>query len=139
MPFDQRLAESGLPSVYRLGQVFRSSGNASDPTSGDLTFFYAKTPTDAATLETSIDSMWPETYKELAVLEVATYLAAKDEREDETAYLVIERDKWLRMFLAFLEHETANERRSYGMAVPFNTGSMVPIASLLAGGSGVAL
>lgn len=139
VPFDQPTAESGIPAVYRMGQVYLSAGNASDPTSGDLTFFYAKRPTDAGSLSTNIDSMWPEAYKELAVLEVATYLAVKDEREAETAHLVSERDIWLRMFLAFLEHETVNERRSYGMAVPFNTGSLVPIASLLAGGSGVTL
>lgn len=139
VPFDQKTAESGLPAVYRMGQVFLSAGNAGDPTSGDLTFFYAKTPTDAATLGTDIDSMWPETYKELAVLEVAAYLAVKDEREAETAYLVAERDNWLRMFLAFLEHETINERRSFGIPTPFNTNSVVPIASLLAGGSGVSL
>jgi hypothetical protein len=139
VPFDQKTAESGLPAVYRLGQVFYSAGNAGDPTSGDLTFFYAKTPTDVAAVDDPIDSMWPETYKELAVLEVAAYLAVKDGRESEVAYLVGERDNWLRMFLAFLEHETVNERRSYGMPVPFNTGSMVPIASLLSGGSGVTL
>lgn len=139
VPFDQLTAESGLPAVYRMGQVFLSAGNAGDPTSGALTFHYAKTPTDAATLGTSLDSMWPDTYKELAVLEVATYLAVKDDRKDEVAYLVGERDNWLRMFLAFLEHETVNERRSYGMPTPFNTNSLVPIASLLAGGSGVTL
>lgn len=137
VPFDQKDAEAGLPAVYRMGQIFRTAGNPSDPTSGSLDFFYAKTPTDAATLTTNIDSMWPESYRELAVLEVAAYLAVKDEREEEIAYLTSERDNWLRMYLAFLEHETVNERRSFGHISPFNTGSLAPIASLLAGGSQV--
>lgn len=139
VPFGQRTIESGKPAVYRLGQIFRSAGNAGDPASGNIDFFYSKRPTDAATLATAIDSLWPEAYSELATLEVAAYMAAKDKLGDELAYFTSERDRWLRMFIMFLEHETMNERRSYGHVQMFNTGSLVPIASLLAGGSSVEL
>ena len=43
----------------------------------------------------------------------------------------------LLLFLAFLEHETLNERRRWGHINPFNVPSVVPIASLLSGGSSV--
>lgn len=137
VPFEDRSAESGLPAVYRLGQVFRSAGNTNDPTSGTLTFFYSKRPTDVAALTSDIDSMFPDAYRELAVLEIAAYLALKDGRAEEVARLVAERDRWLRMFLAFLEHETVNERRRFGHLQPFNTGSLMPIESLLTGGTEV--
>ncbi len=139
VPFDQRTIESGKPAVYRFGQVFRTAGNANDPTSGSLSFFFSKRPTDAATITTSIDPLWPEAYAELATLEVAAYMAAKDKLQEELSYFVSERDRWLRMFIMFLEHETMNERRAYGHIQSFNTGSLVPIASLLAGGSSVEL
>lgn len=139
VPFDDRAAESGVPAVYRLGQVYRSAGNAPDPTSGDLEFFFSKRPTDAVSLETDIDTSFPEAYIELPILEVAAYLANKDQRQEELSYLVTERDRWLGLYLSFLEHETLNERRRYGHIRPFNTGSLIPIASLLTGGSSVEL
>lgn len=140
VPFDDRQAETGVPRVYRMGQVYRTVAGAGDPpASGDLTFFFSRRPADAASLGATIDAGFPEAYIELAHLEVAAYLANKDQRQEELAYLVAERDRWLLLFLAFLEHETVNERRRFGSMQPFHTGSLVPISSLLTGGSGVEL
>lgn len=139
VPFDQRAIEAGKPAVYRWGQIFRSAGNTGDPTSGSIDFFYSKRPADATSLTDDIDSLWPEAYAELATLEVAAYMAAKDKLTEELAYFVTERDRWLRLFIAHLEHETLNERRSWGHIQEFNTGSLVPVASLLTGGSSVEL
>ncbi len=139
VPRDQRTIESGKPAVYRWGQIYRSAGNALDPVSGNLTFFYSKRPTDAANLTSPIDSLWPVAYSELLSLEVACYMANKDKLQDELGYFVSERDRWLRLFIAHLEHETLNERRAYGHIQQFNTGALVPIASLLTGGSSVVL
>ena len=137
VPFDDRTAEEALPAVYRMGQVFQSAGNASDPTNENLTFYFSRVAVASSALDDPIDALFPEAYKELADLEVALYLAIKDQREAETAALVMERDRWLLLFLAFLEHETLNERRRWGHINPFNVPSVVPIASLLSGGSSV--
>lgn len=138
VPFKERDVEPTIPAVYRYAQVYRSAGNASDPTSGNLTFFYSERPTDVADLTTEIDTRFPVAYKELLDLETAIYLAIKDERESEVAALVRERDRSLLMYLAFLEHETLNEVGIQHIS-PFNTPSMIPIASLLTGGSEVEL
>lgn len=137
VPIEDPTAESGLPAVYRISQEYRTAGNASDPTSGNLTFLYSKRPTDLTATTDTIDTLWPTAYAELAALEVATYLAVKDGREGEVPYLAGERDRWLVMFLAFLEHETMNERRRYDQR--FNVPSAGPLMSMLAGGTGVAI
>lgn len=139
VPFDQRDVEDGKPAVFRFGQVFRTAGNALDPTDGALNFYYSKLPTDATQYTGTLDPMWPDSYAELAALEIACYMAAKERDQEELAYFVSQRDAWLRLYLAFLEHETANEREGYGALRPFNTGSLVPIASLLTGGTSVKL
>lgn len=139
VPFDDKLAEEALAAVYRMGQIFRGCGNTNDPTNENLTFYYSKVADASSALDDPIDSMFPEAYKELADLEVALYLAVKDQREEEVTFLRGERDRWLLLFLAFLEHETLNERRRYGHINPFNVPSVVPISSLLQGGSSVEL
>ena len=135
VPFDDRTAESAMPGVYQIGQIYRSAGNAADPTGGSLRFFYSKRPTDPATLDATLDALWVEQFNELLSLEVAIYLATKDERAGELNALIGDRDRWAQMFVAFLEHETANERRRWGHIRRFNTNTLVPVGSLLAGGS----
>lgn len=136
VPFDQRDAEDSMPSVYRMGQVYRAAGLPNDP-SGALDIFYAKRPTDIAALADPIDAMWPEAYAELAALEIAAQLANKDNRREELGFIVKERDRWLLLYLGFLEHETLNERRRWEPA--FNTSTLVPISTMLTGGSDVEL
>jgi hypothetical protein len=135
VPFDDRKAESGLGAVYRIGQSFYPAGNTPDPTGGDLRFYYAKRPSDPADLNAALDALWTEQFNELLVLEVAIYLALKDGRGDEAAVLRADRDTWARLFIAFLEHSEANERRRFGHLRRFNTNTLLPIGSLLAGGS----
>lgn len=134
VPFDDRKAEPGIGALYSFGQIYRpASAGAPDPQAGNLTFFYAKRPTDPATLATTLDALWTEQFNELLILEVAIYLALKDGRADEVNAYKADRDRWAQLFAAFLEHETMNERRRYGQIGRFNTRSMVPIMSLLAG------
>ena len=137
VPIEDKQAESGKPAIYAFGQKFYSAGNANDPTGGNLTFFYSKRPTDPATLATALDATWVEQFNELLVLEVAIYLALKDGRADEAAALKADRDRWAQLFIAHLEHETANTRRRYGHLRRINTQTLVPLASLLAGGGGL--
>jgi hypothetical protein len=135
VPFDDRGAEKGMPAVFPLGQVYRpASAGAPDPQAGNLTFFYSKRPTDPADLNATLDALWTEQFNELLILEVAIYLAIKDGRADELGAYKSDRDRWANLFGAFLEHETMNLRRRYGQIGRFNTQSMVPLMSLLAGG-----
>lgn len=137
---DDRKAETGKPAVYRLGQIYRGAGNALDPISGNLTFFFSKRPTDPANLDALLDPLWEgaEQFNELAILEVAIYLALKDGRAEEIPGLTADRDNWAQLFAAFLEHETVNVVRRYGHVRRFNTDSLVPVMSLLAGPAQVA-
>lgn len=136
VPFDDRAAESGKPAVFEFGQKFFGAGNTLDPTSGTLEFFYSKRPADPANLSATLDELWVEQFNELLILEVAIYLALKDgNRDGEVTAFRSERDAWLQRYVAFLEHGTANLRRRYGHRRYINTQTMVPLTSLLAGGS----
>lgn len=136
VPFDDRQAEPGMPAVYEFGQKFMPASNlAPNPQNGALTFYYSKRPTDPADLDSNVDATWPEQFNELMILEVAIYLALKDERAGEVQGLTQSRDRWANLFVAFLEHESMNERRRFGQVARFNVRSMMPLWSLLAGSS----
>lgn len=145
VPFDDRTAEEGMPSVFSFGQIFRQAIVGATPgpaITEDLDFYYSKRPDDPVDLDSPIDQLWNETFNELLNLEVAIYLAIKDSgsgRESELAGLKMDRDKWLSLFAAFLEHEISNERRRFGHLRRFNTNTMVPLGQLLAGGSSIQL
>lgn len=135
VPFDDKTAEEGMNAVYEFGQKFYSAGNSLDPTGGDLKFYYAKRPDDPATLVATLDPLWQESYNELLILETAIYLAVKDHRDDEVTNLKSDRDVWAGLFIAFLEHCTANERRRYGHLHVINTKTLIPLSALFAGGA----
>ena len=135
VPFDDKKAEEGMNAVYEFGQKFKSAGNSLDPTGGDLKFYYAKRPTDPADLDTAIDAQWQESYDELLILETAIYLAMKDTRGEETGNLKGERDVWAQLFIAFLEHSTANMRARFGHYHLINTKRLIPLNALFAGGA----
>lgn len=134
VPFDDKIAEPGLPAVYRFGQVYRpASAAAPNPQAGSLKFFYSRRAGVLAALGDTID--WDDFYLELPVLETAIYLAIKDGRAEELPGLTADRDRWAKLWAAFLEHETVNERRRFGHIARFNAPSIVPVWSLLAGGA----
>lgn len=135
VPIEDTAAETARAAVYREGQKYYGAGNTLDPTSGDLDFIYSRTPADAATLGATIDAAFPVSYNELPVLEVAIYLAIKDSRDSEAAILVGERDSWLKLFLAHLEHADMNTFRRWENR--FNLPSVMPLSGLLQGGSSV--
>jgi hypothetical protein len=139
VPMNDRRMERLKPSVYSWGQVFKLAGVPGGPSISDtLTFFYAKRPDEPTTLSSEIDSTWNSQYDALLEYEVAIYLAIKDDPEGraaEIAQLKEDRDKWAIRFAAFLEHESINLRRRFGQIQRINTHSVVPLGSLLAGGS----
>jgi hypothetical protein len=131
VPFDDKTAESGKPSVYEFGQEFYGAGNSLDPTSGTLQFFYSRRPTDPASLTATLDASWLEQFNEILILEVAAYLALKDGRGDEYAALSADKASWIKQYIMFLEHSTANERRRFAHVRRINTQTLVPLASFL--------
>ncbi len=137
---DQKTIDPAKPTLYRMGQVFKpTSASATvqpiSPQDGNLKFYYSKRPTDAATLASTLDPLWIEDFNEIPILRVARYLAMKDGRAEEVGPLTQEIGEWAAQFIAFLEHETTNEVRSYGQIARFNAPSLVPVMSLVAGGS----
>lgn len=136
VPFDQRMAEPGMPSVYTLGQHYVAAGNDDDPTDDDdLVIFYSKRPTTLTALSDNVDSMWQGMYDQLPVLDLAIYLAIKDGRTDEVASYVAERNELLGLYVAFLEHADLHERRLFGPTRFNQANSVVPLLSLLPGGA----
>lgn len=137
VPIEDKKAETARAAVYRDGQVYYGAGNTLDPSSGDLDFIFSRTPVNAANLGATIDEAFPVSYQELPVLEVSIYLAIKDSRDDEAKLLVGERDSWLKLYLAHLEHADMNTYRRWENR--FNLPSVMPLSGLLQGGSSVEL
>lgn len=122
VPYDDLGAETGMPAVYALGQIYRSAGNADDPTAADtLRIFFSRLPEKPTSVSDTLDAQWPEQFNELLNLEVAIYLALKDGRMDEVQILRPARDGWATLYGKFLEHETSNLRRRFGHAKKFNS------------------
>jgi len=148
VPFDEKDADPFTPAVYEWGQVFYGAGNPLDPVGTEsiaesveegLLFWYSKEPDEVASAATALEALWPETFNELLVLELAIILAIKDERPTEVGQLKEERDAWLRRFIAHLEHATTGVSRSTGAAQRYTAQSYMPLNALLAGGSSVEL
>lgn len=143
VPFDERDADDLVPAVYEWGQVFYSAGNSLDPAeesgSTTLTFWYSKIPDEVAAADEELESLWPEHFNELLVLELAIVLSLKEDRNAEVGLLRQDRDAWLMRFIAHLEHATANVVRGTGHTQRFQHPGWTSLSELLAGGTEVAL
>ena len=148
VPFDERDADPMNPAVYEWGQVFFSAGNPLDPQGTEsiaesvaegLDFWYSRKAPLPAAADEELSVLFPSNFFELLVLELAMVLANKDERYEEVASLRPDRDAWLRLYVAHLEHATTGVRRSTGTAQRFTAQSYVPLNQLLTGGTSVEL
>lgn len=148
VPFDERDADPFTPAVYEWGQAFFTAGNPLDPVGTEsiaesvaegLDFWYSRKAPLPAAVDEELSSLWPSNFDELLVLEIAMVLANKDERYEEVASLKPDRDGWLRLYIAHLEHATTGVRRSTGTAQRFQGPTFVPLNVLLTGGSAVEL
>jgi hypothetical protein len=136
VPFDDRLCEEPLPSLYEFGGFFTADA-AQTAAPGDtdtLTFWYSKRPDDPTPLDETgvLDPDWQEDYNELLILEVAIYLALKDGREGEVELLKVDRNVWAVRFASYLQHATSNLRRRYGHKKRVNVDTLLP---MLTGGA----
>ena len=148
VPFDERDADPFTPGVYEWGQVFFSAGNPLDPQGTEsiaesvlegLDFWYSRKAPIPTTSSEELSSLFPENFFELIVLELAMVFAHKDERTEEIVRLKPDRDAWLRLYVAHLEHATTGVRRSTGAAQRFTAQTYMPLNALLTGGSAVEL
>lgn len=125
VPYDDRKAEEGMPSVYSYGQVFYPAGNtgAGDPGSTDsLVLFCSSHPTALAALGDTLDPRWPEDFNELLILKVARYLAIKEGgRGDDVAAYDDEYKEWLADYVDFLFQETTTLVRRNNFMGNINT------------------
>jgi hypothetical protein len=141
VPFDQRFAEEGMPSVYAIGQHYVPAGNVDelnapidpDPATDDLVIFYSKRPETVTTLDDGVDPMWPGMYNRLPVLDVAIYLLLKDGQVAEAQQWVRERNDLLKLYIGFLEHADLHERRMFGPQRHFNSNAIASLAAALPG------
>lgn len=134
IPYDDLDLLPESPCVYRLGGVYRTRGNASDPTSAEtLTFWYARRPAAFTALGDLLDAQWPEAYNSLLIADMAMYFARKDGRDP--APFQPDRDTALAGYINFLRNETVNEVRrdlSTDSALTFPT--LEELQRLLPGG-----
>lgn len=135
VPVDQRDAEPSKPAVYGIGNQLFGAGGANDPTSGDLVFYYSRRPVDPVATTDSIDPSFPDQHLDAVITELARYLAVKDGRDSDAQAFGDERNAYLRLFLAHMEHATASiERRKYGQVRRFNLDTLFPATAALSGG-----
>lgn len=133
VPSDDRKADTARPAVYRLGRTFYSAGNAADPIGGNLTFLFSSRPAVLAAITDPVDARFPDQFDGLLISDLAAYLARKDGRVDEAAAFREERDSWLKLYLAHVEHEVTNEVRRWAHGRTFHLPSLTPL--LLGGAS----
>ncbi len=133
VPFDDQGAEQGMMAVYRFAKRYQAVTGFSAPDTADpLDIYYSKVPSSPATIDATLDPLWVEQFNGLLIDETALYLALKDRRFDEVDALKLSRNDWLRLFVAFLEHETANVTRRRGQLRRITIDQLLP---LLAGGA----
>lgn len=140
VPFDERDTDPLRPAVYEWGQEYFPAGNVNDPAlDADITAWFSKKPDTPADGDEDLEDLWPDNFDELLVLELAIVLALKDDRDAEVGSLRVDRDIWLRRFVAHIEHQTISVVRSQGAAQRWQGPTFVPLNQLLAGGTEVDL
>lgn len=83
VPFSDRAWMLGTPAVYLFGRNMIRAGNAGDPASGSLNFFYAAKPVVPTSVVTNLDERWPEDMNDLLVAEMNAWFARRDGRSPE--------------------------------------------------------
>lgn len=138
VPFDDRALFDGLaPSVYFSGRGYKSAGNALDPVSEDLNFFFAPGAPVLAIDADLDETQWPAQHNDLLVDECAVYLSLKDVRiGEDLPVLKSERNNKALLYIAHLDHVNRTQARRVG-AVPQVVGAtIVDVLALLAGNGG---
>lgn len=106
VPLDDRSLAAPEPAVYEMGGKLYPAGNLNDPdpATDSLVLWYAKRPSDPATINATVDALWAEQFNELVHYDIAAYLAVKDGRDEELQSLAAQRENWYALFTSWLEH-----------------------------------
>jgi len=117
VPFDNKGVEPYKPAIYRVGRTYKRVPDANIkgrkvktnpvPPNATLTFYYSRVPNRnrVTALATQLDEMWPDGHETLLGVELALYMARKDNREEGQAALEAQRVEQATRFFKFLEHE----------------------------------
>lgn len=128
-------AEPNHPCVFDWGRTYRPA-NALAQALSSIQCYFSRTAAAAGSLGASVDSGFPPQFYDLLVVELAIYLALKDERYSESDRLVAERDSWLQLYVAHLEHQAPSRTRLTGQRATFDGPSILSLQSLLASSGG---
>lgn len=124
--------DPNVPCVTDWGRAYRPANSASSGL-GAITCYFSRTPVPAGSLGSNVDGGFPPQFYDLLVLELAVYLALKDERYSENNALVRERDDTFQLYVAHLEHHSPSRTRRTGRGT-WDGPSIVSLQALLAGG-----
>ena len=124
VPYEDRDAEAGT-AVYAYGRMYYQKDQTGP--FGEIVFYAAVRPAFTASAESEIDELWPHGHETLLALELAMYIAAKDERASALALLAPQRDLQLLRFQHYLQHEDTTTRYRKGRAKKFSAGSIKPV------------
>ncbi|MDB4876465.1 MAG: hypothetical protein JWM41_2911 [Gemmatimonadetes bacterium] len=81
------------PAVYRQGNTIVSLARAGDPAAGDVwTLFYKDAPATLSALASTLDTRYPVRYENALVVEVALYMAVKDENRSPERIVALQRE-----------------------------------------------
>lgn len=115
VPYDDRTIEAGNPAIYHVGGVYYSAGNVGDPTSGQLNFFISPPAQAAVDATNTVDTRIPDTYMPVLEATVAEYLALKDDRPQDAAAFMREKESWMVLWIRYLQRLNANQSKRTGI------------------------
>lgn len=115
--FDRdRSADRLRPTVIeRSQQYFPNPASPVGPTGGNLTVYFSRKPQVVVenALDSYIDGDFPDEFAPLLVYGLATYLATKDNRQDDILRCSAEYDSWRALWRGYLTNATLNPRLRY--------------------------
>lgn len=126
VPYSDRSFCEGMPSVTELGQEYRSTGQAMDPSGGTLTLIYARSPAVIDEMTDEVDSLLPSFLDDILQCDIAAYLAYKDDRtEDEQMFLAL-KNAGIQQMIDWSRQQTYRLQQRFPIVTP-------PLASAMGG------
>ena len=130
VPQDDLNAEGGN-GIYLDGPAYRAIPGGWPEPDTPLCFVYCSLPVDLPNLLSKIDDRWPRGHERVLAIELALYIAMKDERsENEIRHLEAQRDRQAQRFAMHVEHINYGETRRKGHRRRFSSG---PLTSVITG------
>lgn len=130
VPFDDQAFCAGRPSLTELGQRFQATGQAIDPTGGNVSVIYARAPQVPTVTTDLIDALFPAFLIDLLYLDMALFLATQDKRtEDEQTFLML-KGAQVQLLLSWARGQTYDLQQRFPLVSPpltnVNAGRQTP-------------